>query len=257
MSGTDNDGSISLNKFISDTGICSRREADKLIQEGLVTLNGLTAKTGNRVQAGDKVLVNGKLLKAPPKTIYLAFNKPVGITCTTDIKEKGNIISYINYPQRIFPIGRLDKPSEGLIFLTNDGNIVNKILRAGNNHQKEYVVTVNKPITPQFIQRMGNGLPILGTVTKKCLVKQNGPLVFTIVLTQGLNRQIRRMCEYLGYSVVKLKRVRIMNIDLGKLPVGKWRLLTPQEIDTIQALVASSVKTEEASLSPPPIKRKS
>lgn len=257
MSGTENDGSISLNKFISDTGICSRREADKLIQEGLVTLNGLTAKTGNRVQAGDKVLVNGKLLKAPPQTIYLAFNKPMGITCTTDIKEKGNIISYINYPQRIFPIGRLDKPSEGLIFLTNDGNIVNKILRAGNNHQKEYVVTVNKPITPQFIQRMGNGIPILGTVTKKCLVKQNGPLVFTIVLTQGLNRQIRRMCEYLGYSVVKLKRVRIMNIDLGKLPVGKWRLLTPQEINTIQALVASSVKTEEASISPPPIKRKS
>lgn len=256
MSGTDNDGSISLNKFISDTGICSRREADKLIQEGLVTLNGLTAKTGNRVQAGDKVLVNGKLLKAPPKTIYLAFNKPVGITCTTDIKEKGNIISYINYPQRIFPIGRLDKPSEGLIFLTNDGNIVNKILRAGNNHQKEYLVTVNKPITPQFIQRMGNGIPILGTVTKKCLVKQNGPLMFTIVLTQGLNRQIRRMCEYLGYSVVKLKRVRIMNIDLGKLPVGKWRLLTPQEISTIHALVAGSVKTEEASLLSPPIKRK-
>jgi 23S rRNA pseudouridine2604 synthase len=256
MSGTDNDDSISLNKFISDTGICSRREADKLIQEGLVTLNGLTAKTGNRVQPGDKVLVNGKLLKAPPQTIYLAFNKPVGITCTTDIKEKGNIISYINYPQRIFPIGRLDKPSEGLIFLTNDGNIVNKILRAGNNHQKEYVVTVNKLITPQFIQRMGNGIPILGTVTKKCLVKQNGPLVFTIVLTQGLNRQIRRMCEFLGYSVVKLKRVRIMNIDLGKLPVGKWRLLTPQEINTIQALVASSVKTEEASKLPLPIKRK-
>lgn len=256
MSGTDNDGTISLNKFISDTGICSRREADKLIQEGLVTLNGLTAKTGNRVQAGDKVLVNGKLLKAPPKTIYLAFNKPVGITCTTDIKEKGNIISYINYPQRIFPIGRLDKPSEGLIFLTNDGNIVNKILRAGNNHQKEYVVTVNKPITPQFIQRMGNGIPILGTVTKKCLVKQNGPLVFTIVLTQGLNRQIRRMCEYLGYSVVKLKRVRIMNIDLGKLPVGKWRLLTPQEVSTIQAMVVSSIKTEEASLKLPSKQRK-
>lgn len=256
MSGTDNDGSISLNKFISDTGICSRREADKLIQEGLVTLNGLTAKTGNRVLPGDKVLINGKLLKAPPKTIYLAFNKPVGITCTTDVKEKGNIISYINHPQRIFPIGRLDKPSEGLIFLTNDGNIVNKILRAGNNHQKEYVVTVNKPITPQFIQRMGNGVPILGTVTKKCVVKQNGPLVFTIVLTQGLNRQIRRMCEYLGYSVVKLKRVRIMNIDLGKLPVGKWRLLTPQEVDTIQALVANSVKTEEASRVQQPVKRK-
>jgi 23S rRNA pseudouridine2604 synthase len=256
MSSTDNDSSISLNKFISDTGICSRREADKLIQEGLVTLNGQVAKTGNRVQAGDKVLVNGKLLKAPPKTIYLAFNKPVGITCTTDVKEKDNIISYINYPQRIFPIGRLDKPSEGLIFLTNDGNIVNKILRAGNNHQKEYVVTVNKPITPQFIQRMGNGIPILDTVTKKCLVKQNGPMVFTIVLTQGLNRQIRRMCDFLGYSVVKLKRVRIMNIQLGKLPVGKHRLLTPQEVTIIQNMVASSVKTEEASVSHKPIKRK-
>jgi 23S rRNA pseudouridine2604 synthase len=256
MSSTDNDSSISLNKFISDTGICSRREADKLINEGLVTLNGQTAKTGNRVQGGDKVLVNGQLLQAPPKTIYLAFNKPAGITCTTDVKEKDNIISYINYPQRIFPIGRLDKPSEGLIFLTNDGNIVNKILRAGNNHQKEYVVTVNKPITAQFIQRMGNGVPVLGTVTKKCLVKQNGPLLFTIVLTQGLNRQIRRMCAYLGYSVTKLKRVRIMNIDLGNLPVGKWRLLTPHEISIIQTLVAGSVKTEEASLAHPTIKRK-
>jgi 23S rRNA pseudouridine2604 synthase len=256
MSVANNDGSISLNKYISDTGICSRREADKLIASGLVTLNGQTAKTGNRVQQGDKVLVYGKLLKAPPKTIYLAFNKPVGITCTTDVKEKGNIISYINYPQRIFPIGRLDKPSEGLIFLTNDGNIVNKILRAGNNHQKEYVVTVNKPITAQFIHKMANGIPILGTVTKKCLVTQNGPTVFTIVLTQGLNRQIRRMCEFLGYSVVKLKRVRIMNISLGKLPVGKWRLLTPQEVDTILGMVAGSVKTEEASLQGKPVRKR-
>lgn len=252
MSSTDNESSISLNKFISDTGICSRREADKLIDAGLVTLNGQTAKTGNRVQEGDKVLVNGKLLKAPPKTIYLAFNKPVGITCTTDIKEKDNIISYINHPQRIFPIGRLDKPSEGLIFLTNDGNIVNKILRAGNNHQKEYMVTVNKPITATFIQRMRSGVPILGTVTQKCTVHQNSQFVFTIILTQGLNRQIRRMCEYLDYSVTKLKRVRIMNISLGNLPIGKWRYLTPQEINIIQAMVAGSVKTAEASL---PVKK--
>jgi 23S rRNA pseudouridine2604 synthase len=242
-----NDTSISLNKFISDTGTCSRREADKIIAEGRVTINGQTAKTGNRVEEGDKVQVDGKFLKAPPKTIYLAFNKPVGITCTTDVKEKGNIISFINHPQRIFPVGRLDKPSEGLIFLTNDGNIVNKILRAGNNHEKEYVVTVNKPITPEFVQRMRNGIPILDTVTKKCFVRQDSKFVFTIILTQGLNRQIRRMCEYLGFTVTKLKRIRIMNISLGKLPTGKWRYLTPEEVIIINAMVAGSVKTEEAS----------
>ena len=171
----------------------------------------------------------------------------MGITCTTDIKEKGNIISYINHPKRIFPIGRLDKPSEGLIFLTNDGNIVNKILRAGNNHEKEYVVTVNKPITAAFVERMKNGIPILNTVTKKCFVRQDSKYIFTIILTQGLNRQIRRMCEYLGYSVTRLQRVRIMNINLGKLKTGAWRYLTPDEIAIINKMVASSVKTEEAS----------
>jgi 23S rRNA pseudouridine2604 synthase len=242
-----NDTSISLNKYISDTGICSRREADKMITEGRVTINGKIAKTGNRVEEGDKVQVDGKFLKAPPATVYLAFNKPVGITCTTDVKEKGNIISFINHPQRIFPVGRLDKPSEGLIFLTNDGNIVNKILRAGNNHEKEYVVTVNKPITPEFVQRMRNGIPILDTVTKKCFVRQDSKFVFTIILTQGLNRQIRRMCEYLGFTVTKLKRIRIMNINLGNLATGKWRYLTPIEVNIINDMVASSVKTEEAS----------
>jgi 23S rRNA pseudouridine2604 synthase len=242
-----NDTSISLNKFISDTGICSRREADKMITEGRVTINGNTAKTGNRVEEGDKVQVDGKLLKAPPNTIYLAFNKPVGITCTTDVKEKGNIISFINHPQRIFPVGRLDKPSEGLIFLTNDGNIVNKILRAGNNHEKEYVVTVNKPITAEFVQRMKGGIPILDTVTKKCFVRQDSKFVFTIILTQGLNRQIRRMCEYLGFTVTKLKRIRIMNINLGNLATGKWRYLSSEEVKIINDMVAGSVKTEEAS----------
>ncbi len=246
----DNNDSISLNKYISDTGICSRREADKLIDQGLVSINGKTARTGNRVMPDDKVTVNGKALKTPPKTIYIAFNKPVGITCTTDIKEKGNIITFINHPQRIFPIGRLDKPSQGLIFLTNDGNIVNKILRAGNNHQKEYVVTVHKPITAEFIQRMKNGVPILDTITKKCEVRQESKFVFTIILTQGLNRQIRRMCEYLDYQVTQLKRVRIMNINLGSLQPGKWRYLTPAEINLISKMVADSVKTEEASALP-------
>ena len=239
--------SISLNKFISDTGTCSRREADKLIGQQLVTINGIVAKTGNRVAPGDVVCIDGKVLAPAAATIYLAFNKPVGITCTTDVKEKGNIISYIKHPQRIFPIGRLDKPSEGLIFLTNDGNIVNKILRAGNNHEKEYVVTVNKPITADFVQRMKSGIPILTTVTKKCFVKQDSKFVFTIILTQGLNRQIRRMCEYLGYSVTKLKRVRIMNIQLGNLKTGAWRYLSEDEITVINKLVAGSVKTEEAS----------
>ena len=247
MNSSSNDNSISLNKFISDTGICSRREADKLIEQGLVTINGRLAKTGNRVEEGDNVCIDGKPLKPAPKTIYIAFNKPVGITCTTDIKENGNIISFINHPQRIFPIGRLDKPSEGLIFLTNDGNIVNKILRAGNNHEKEYVVSVDKPITADFVKRMQNGIPILGTVTKKCFVRQEGKLVFTIILTQGLNRQIRRMCQYLGYSVTRLKRVRIMHVNLGNLKTGAWRYLTPAEITGINQMVAGSIKTEEAS----------
>src|SRR3712207_6587498 len=192
-----------LNKFISEKGICSRREADRLIEAGKVTVNGKIAQIGMDVSDEDKVIVNDVPLKNRDEFVYIAFNKPVGITCTTDRSIKGNIIDYINYPKRIFHIGRLDKPSQGLIFLTNDGDIVNKILRAGNNHEKEYIVTVNTPITPEFIKQMGNGLPILNTVTKKCFVKRESKYVFRIILTQGLNRQIRRMCEYLGYTVTK------------------------------------------------------
>jgi 23S rRNA pseudouridine2604 synthase len=244
----DNSNSISLNKFISDTGICSRREADKLIQDGRVTLNGIKAISGNRVTATDAVKIDGQPLKHKEAAIYLAFNKPVGITCTTETKDKTSIINFINHPKRIFPIGRLDKPSEGLIFLTNDGDIVNKILRAGNNHEKEYIVTVNQPITPIFLEKMRNGIPVLDTVTKKCVVNKESEFVFNITLTQGLNRQIRRMCEYLGYEVRKLQRVRIMNIHLQGIGIGKWRYLTQKEMDDIQKMVENSVKTEEASL---------
>jgi 23S rRNA pseudouridine2604 synthase len=212
----------SLNKFISETGFCSRREADKLIAAGRVTVNGKTPALGNRVTNDDVVKVDGQILKQKDKPLYIAFNKPVGVSSTTDQKDKYNIIDYIGHPKRIFPIGRLDKPSEGLIFLTNDGDIVNKILRAGNNHEKEYVVTVDKPITPGFIKRMGNGIKILDTVTQKCFVKQESKFVFRIILTQGLNRQIRRMCEVLGYHVTKLVRIRIMNITLSGIAPGKW-----------------------------------
>lgn len=243
----DNSTSVSLNKYISSTGICSRREADRLIQEGKVTLNGRVAVTGNRVEPNDEVKINGKSIKSQEAPIYIAFNKPQGVTCTTDTKDRSSIITYINHPKRIFPIGRLDKPSEGLIFLTNDGDIVNKILRAGNNHEKEYIVMVNKPITPDFIRKMSNGVPILDTVTQKCFVEQDDEYVFRIILTQGLNRQIRRMCEYLGYEVKRLRRIRIMNITLEKLPVGKWRNLTEREMADINKLVAHSSKTEEAS----------
>ena len=238
---------IRLNKFISGTGICSRREADKLIQQGRVTVNGVKSEMGTKVTSKDHVKVDGKPLKSKEKPVYIALNKPVGITCTTEYKVKDNIVDFINYPKRIFPIGRLDKPSEGLIFLTNDGDIVNKILRAGNYHEKEYVVTVDKPITSEFIQKMGKGIPILDTITQDCFVKKESKFVFSIILTQGLNRQIRRMCEFLGYNVIKLKRVRIMNITLGNLPVGKWRHLTKEEIKTINNLVSNSTKTEEGS----------
>jgi len=214
---------------ISQTGICSRREADKWIEAGKVKLNGVVAQKGNRVGPDDQVTVNGKPLKNKPKQVYIALHKPPGITCTTDRKDRTNIIDFINYPQRIFPIGRLDKPSTGLILLTNDGDIVNDILRVENNHEKEYLVTVNRPITPQFIKRMSNGIPILGTKTKKCVVERRGKMGFKITLTQGLNRQIRRMCEFLDYKVLTLKRVRIMNIHLGNLSVGKWRNLTAEE----------------------------
>jgi 23S rRNA pseudouridine2604 synthase len=236
-----------LNKYISDTGTCSRREADRLIEQGRVAVNGKVPELGTKVSDEDVITIDGKPLRAKEKPLYIAFNKPIGITCTTDLKDKDNIIDYLQHPKRIFPIGRLDKPSEGLIFLTNDGDIVNKILRAGNNHEKEYVVTVDKPITPEFIQQMANGVAILDTVTKKCVVEQLGKNQFRIILTQGLNRQIRRMCEALDYNVVKLKRTRIMNISLDGIEYGKWRYLSETEINAINALVADSSKTEEAS----------
>ncbi len=243
---TDAEG-ISLNKYISSTGFCSRREADKYIEDGRVSINGKTAGLGKRVFVGDKIAIDGELIKqkASNKPVYIALNKPIGITSTTDTKDKSNIISFLNYPKRIFPIGRLDKDSDGLIFLTNDGDIVNKILRAENNHEKEYIVSIDKAITPDFILKMSNGLPILGTVTQKCFVKQEGSRRFRIILTQGLNRQIRRMCEYLGYEVKKLTRVRIMNVELENLAIGKWRYLNPEEITTIEKLITTSSKTNE------------
>lgn len=238
---------IRINKFISETGFCSRREADKLVENGRVTLNGRLAVLGDKATETDDVRVDGKPLKSKKAGVYIAFNKPVGITCTTERQIKGNIIDYIQHKERIFPIGRLDKPSEGLIFLTSDGDIVNKILRAGNNHEKEYVVTVNKPLLPDFVDKMSNGIPILDTVTKKCFVRKDSTNSFTIILTQGLNRQIRRMCEYLGYQVTKLKRVRIMQVTLENLAVGKWRNLTTAEMQQINEMVQHSVKTEDAS----------
>lgn len=243
-----NQNSINLNKFISATGICSRREAEKLIVEGRVTINGNPTKLGNRVVEGDDVRIDGRPLKSRPKTRYIALYKPVGIVSTTDSKEKKNIVRYINYPERLFPVGRLDKPSEGLIFLTNDGDIVNKILRAGNQHEKEYIVTVDKIITDEFINKMSNGIPILGTVTQQCTVEKISQYVFKIILTQGLNRQIRRMCEYLDYHVTKLKRTRIMNVTLAGLKYGDWRELTQKEIAIIHQLISDSSKTAEASI---------
>lgn len=228
-----NENSISLNKYISNTGMCSRREADALIETGQVKINNKVAKKGNRVFDGDKVTVKGKAIRNNPKHVYLALNKPPGITSTTDLKDKDNIISYLNYPERIFPIGRLDKASTGLILLTNDGDIVNKILRAENNHEKEYIVTVNRPISKNFVQKMSSGIPILGTVTKQCKVEQLSKNKFRITLIQGLNRQIRRMCEYLGYKVKTLKRIRIMNIKLD-IDQGYWRELTKKEIDILR-----------------------
>jgi 23S rRNA pseudouridine2604 synthase len=238
-----------LNKYISETGICSRREADRLIEQGLVTFNGEVALMGTKVGPTDKVTVNGKPVAAKKPPLYIAYHKPVGITCTTESQVQGNIVEAIGHKERIFPIGRLDKPSEGLIFLTNDGDIVNKILRAGNNHEKEYVVTVDKAVTSDFIRKMGAGVPILDTITQRCQVRQNSRFMFNITLTQGLNRQIRRMCEYLGYEVTKLKRTRVMNISLQGLSVGKWRLLSDDEMKQIHALTEGSVKTEQASTS--------
>lgn len=239
--------SINLNKFISSSGICSRREAEKFINEGRVTINGKPTQLGNRVEKKDIVKLDGRLIEPKNVTLYIALNKPVGIVSTTDDREKNNIVKHINHPERLFPIGRLDKPSEGLIFLTNDGDIVNKILRAGNNHEKEYFVSVDKAITDDFIYKMSNGIPILGTVTKNCKVEKVSEKIFKIILTQGLNRQIRRMCEYLDYEVTKLKRTRIMNVELGYLQTGDWRELTEEEMKEINKMISTSSKTEEAS----------
>ena len=234
-----------INKYLSEVGFCSRRAADRLIEEGKVTINGEITEIGSKVEEGDQVEVEGQKIINPTnqKNIYLAFNKPIGIVCTTDRRvEPDNIIDFIKYPKRIFPIGRLDKPSEGLIFLTNDGDIVNKILRARNNHEKEYIVSVNRPINKDFIQSMSNGVQILDTITKNCFVKQLGQKKFKIILTQGLNRQIRRMCESLGYRVRSLKRVRIMNIKLD-VPTGKFREITKEELIELNRLLEKSSKT--------------
>ncbi|MEO6346358.1 MAG: 23S rRNA pseudouridine(2604) synthase RluF [Aquaticitalea sp.] len=233
-----------INKYLSEVGYCSRREADKLIEAGRVTINGKVPEVGTKISADDVVQVNGKnIVDTKEKFVYLAFNKPIGIVCTTDSRvEKDNIIDYINYPKRIFPIGRLDKASEGLILLTDDGDIVNKILRASNNHEKEYIVTVDKSISQTFVERMSNGVPILDRITKKCEVNKLGSQEFKIILTQGLNRQIRRMCEYLDYEVLTLKRVRIMNIKLD-MPLGQFRELTTEEFKELNKLLEDSTKT--------------
>ncbi|PKM57779.1 MAG: 23S rRNA pseudouridine(2604) synthase RluF [Firmicutes bacterium HGW-Firmicutes-3] len=239
--------SIRLNKYISESGTCSRREADKLILRGMVTINGEVALVGSKVDFGDIVIFEGNVIKPKKNRIYIAFNKPAGVTCTTDPKDPTNIVDYIGYKERIFPIGRLDKMSEGLIFMTNDGDIVNKILRSGNQHEKEYVVTVDKPITDDFISKMERGVPILKTKTKPCKIERIGKNRFKIILVQGLNRQIRRMCEVFGYTVVKLKRIRIMKIELRDIEPGHWRYLNKDEINEINRLISHSSKTEEAS----------
>ncbi len=225
-----NDNTVRINKAISSSGYCSRRQADALIESGRVSINGKTAVLGDRVTEDDKITVDGKPIKEENKNVYLILNKPIGITCTTDRRVLGNVIDFINYPKRIFHVGRLDKPSEGLLLMTNDGDIVNKILRAEYEHEKEYIVRVNRPVTSSFIRKMGAGVPILDTVTKRCKVERVSRFTFRIVLKQGLNRQIRRMCEHFGYKVEKLQRVRLMHIELGDLPVGKWRYLTTEEL---------------------------
>jgi 23S rRNA pseudouridine2604 synthase len=247
-----------LNKYISESGICSRREADKHIELGRVFINGRKAVIGDQVLPDDKVMVNGMYLepKEAINEILIALNKPVGVTSTTEASTKNNIVDYVNHSQRIFPIGRLDKDSQGLILLTNNGDIVNKILRAGNNHEKEYLVTVDKAITDNFINGMANGVPMLGVTTKKCVVKKESPFVFRVFLIQGLNRQIRRMCEHFNYEVIKLERVRIMNISLKGIPVGDWRELTPQEKDGIYNLIEKSSSSNDKPASKKPIKKK-
>lgn len=243
MSTEDGSEHISLNKYIAEKGLCSRREADKWIEDGRIKINGVTAKKGNRVSLTDEVTIDDAPLEMDkPPVVYIALHKPVGIVCTTDQREKDNIIDYVHYHERIFPVGRLDKDSEGLILLTNDGDIVNKILRASNAHEKEYVVTVNKPINSAFIKTMAAGIPILDTVTRPCKVVKKGDQTFEITLTQGLNRQIRRMCEFLGYRVTKLVRVRVMHILLQDIPYGQWRYLSEKETSRLLEYVKSSRK---------------
>jgi 23S rRNA pseudouridine2604 synthase len=248
---------LRLNKFISDTGLCSRREADKYIEQGHVFINGKRAKIGDVVKPKDTVRVNGHELEPleAEDLVFIALNKPVGVTSTTEAAVRNNIVQFVNHSKRIFPIGRLDKDSQGLIFLTNEGDLVNKILRAGNNHEKEYLVTVNKTLTQEVIQGMANGVPMLGVTTKKCKVVQEAPTVFRITLIQGLNRQIRRMCEHFGYEVTKLERVRIMHISLKGIPLGEWRDLTKSELDQIFALLKDS--SSEVKPKPKPSKPKS
>lgn len=251
--------SIRLNKFISDSGYCSRREADKYIEQGSVFINGTRAIIGTQVKPRDTVVVNGHTIqrKDQEDELYIALNKPKGITSTTEKGVADNIVDYVGHPRRIFPIGRLDKESQGLIFLTTNGDIVNKILRAGNQHQKEYIVTVDKPITADFVERMAAGVPILGVVTKKCVVEQLSSNVFKIILVQGLNRQIRRMCEYFGYNVTKLERTRIMNIELKGIPLGEWRELTDAEMQIMNDLLKDSTgEADKPKSKPNPAKKK-
>ena len=236
-----------LNKYISESGICSRREADRYIESGNVVINGKKAVVGDQVSPGDTVLVNGQKVepKAAQDLVFIVLNKPVGVVSTTDPAERRNIVNHVGHPERIFPIGRLDKDSQGLIFLTSNGDLVNKILRAGNNHEKEYLVTVDKPVTPEFLHGMGAGVPILGTVTKPCKVEKVSKCVFRITLVQGLNRQIRRMCDFFGFDVVKLERVRIMNIQLKGLKPGQWRDLSRKELDGLMAMIKDSSSEAE------------
>ncbi len=237
--GQENEG-IQINKYISNAGFCSRREAEKLIEQARVTINDELVLVTARVYPGDMVAIDGEKIKSKQRPIYIALNKPVGITSTTDMSDRTNIISFVNHPKRIFPVGRLDKDSEGLILLTNDGDIVNKILRAGNNNEKEYIVTVDKELTQEMIRQMGSGVKILGERTKPCFIRQEGARRFRIILKQGLNRQIRRMCEVFGYKVRTLKRIRIMHITLGTLPTGKWRYLSPAEVTQLELLLADA-----------------
>lgn len=232
-----------LNKYLSDAGVCSRREADRLVQDGKVTVDGKTAVLGMQIEVGQEIWVNGKEVRREEKKVLLLFHKPRGIECTANPKVKNNVISYIDYPIRIYYIGRLDKDSEGLLLLTNQGELVNKMMRAGNCHEKEYLVTVDKPVTDDFIRKMSCGVPILGTVTRKCYVEKTGEKSFRIILTQGLNRQIRRMCEYLGYRVKRLKRVRVMNLELGSLPAGQYREATKKELEELKSLIRDSSET--------------